>query len=120
MGTGEDSRRRRWLIQLLTVLAADAADQLAWGAEHEVMTDAIVLDFDLVLRLAESLDPEVAPGLRAIDLVFDEMNVRDHAGRWVDTLAADSRWDAVRTTSRRTLVRMLGEWHQPLPTRVLR
>lgn len=120
MGTGEDSRRRRWLIQLLAVLSADPAEQLAWAAEHEVMTEAIVLDLDLVLRLAESLDPEAVPDLRAIDLVFGEMNVRDHPGRWVDTLAADTRWDEVRTTARRALVRMRGEWRQPLPTRVLR
>ncbi|MFE6049391.1 hypothetical protein ACFQ6N_01380 [Kitasatospora sp. NPDC056446] len=107
-------------MSLLAVLSAEPADQLAWAAGHEVLTEAIVFDFDLVLRQAEALELGAVPDLRSIDLLFGEMKVRDHSGLWADTLAADPRWDEVRTAARRALVRMCGDWRQPLPARVLR
>lgn len=45
----------RWIARLLAVLAADAADQLAWAGEHGVKSVPVTDDADFVLHLAEGM-----------------------------------------------------------------
>ena len=115
----------RWLARLLAVLAADAAEQLAWAGEHQVRTVNVADDVEFVLHPAKgmaergTLEPEALRDLEAIDRLFGEMDLRGRAGKWADALTADeAAWGEVRTRARRILVARSGDWRQPLPHRV--
>ncbi|MEJ3748636.1 hypothetical protein WEI85_35815 [Actinomycetes bacterium KLBMP 9797] len=120
MGLGDDDRWRSLLIDVLTTLAADAAEQLAWLGDDGVLTNDIVDDFELAMRLAQqlaaegSVDRKVLPELQAIDLVLESMNGRGHAHWWSDALVADEGWDKVRTLARQTLIVLVGDWRLPV------
>ncbi|MGW9211027.1 hypothetical protein ACWGR4_29085 [Embleya sp. NPDC055664] len=112
----------RLLIESLTTLAADPADQLAWLDEYCVGTDELALDFDHAHRLVPSLveagclDGDVVAELRKIDVLFEGMSDRDNVERWVrEALLTDSGWIEVRTSSRRLLVDLVGKWRLPMP-----
>ncbi|MFE3205815.1 hypothetical protein [Embleya sp. NPDC059237] len=112
----------RLLIESLTTLAADPADQVAWLDEYRVGTDELALDFDHAHRLVPSLveagrlDGEVAAELRRIDVLFVGMSGRENAERWArEALLADSGWIEIRASSRRLLVDLLGDWRLPMP-----
>ncbi|MEU6673797.1 hypothetical protein [Streptomyces sp. NPDC046925] len=125
MSLDDNDYWRRWIARLLAVLAADLSDQLAWAGEYQVRTAAVADDVEFVLHLAEgmaergTLESDALQDLRAIDRLVGEMDVRHHAGRWVQALAVDATWSEVRTLARRILVARLGEWRLPLPRRVL-
>lgn len=55
----------------------------------------------------------ISPDLRTIDLIFDEMNVRDHGAPWTDAPATDPGGDKTRILDRQILV-LLGERRVPL------
>ncbi|MFE5325341.1 hypothetical protein ACFRCG_02800 [Embleya sp. NPDC056575] len=110
------------MIESLTTLAADYADQLAWLDKYCVGPDDLALDFDHAHRLvpslveAERLDGDVVAELRGIDVLFEEMSGRENVERWArEALLADSGWIEVRTSSRRLLVDLVGDWRLPMP-----
>ncbi|WP_439673471.1 hypothetical protein [Embleya sp. MST-111070] len=112
----------RLLIESLTTLAADPADQLAWLDEYGVGTDELALDFDHAHRLVPSLveagrlDGEVVAELRRIDVLFEGMSGRENVGRRTrEALLADSGWVEIRTSSRRLLAGLVGDWRLPMP-----
>ncbi|WP_158721022.1 MULTISPECIES: hypothetical protein [unclassified Streptomyces] len=114
----------RWIARLMAVLAADAADQLAWAGEHGVKSVPVTDDADFVLHLAEgmaqrgTLAPQALQDLRAIGRLLGEADVRGRAGLWAESLTAEPAWNGVRTLARRILVAREGDWRRPLPHRV--
>lgn len=95
--------RRRLLIEALTLVAAPAPAQVAWLEMHGVGADEIALDFEHAFLLAERLAEEglihhgALPGLRVIDVVFDEMTSGETADRWtVEALFQDAGWSRAR------------------------
>ncbi|MFD5448733.1 hypothetical protein ACWDTR_03270 [Streptomyces sp. NPDC003470] len=120
MSRSDDPRWRRLTIEALTVLAADASDQLAWVGDDEVLTDDIAFDFDFATRAAEGLvaegdvDPGILPDLQAIDLVLGGMNARDSAVPWADALVTDPGWDSIRSLARQVLRVMSDDEPKPL------
>ncbi|MEU9336650.1 hypothetical protein AB0D49_26365 [Streptomyces sp. NPDC048290] len=114
--------RRRLLCEALTVLAADAPDQVRWLDRYAVLADDIALDFahafDFVDALVDegALDAVTPPVLREIDRLLGAMSGAEHADRWSrDALAVDPGWCRARSLAREVLVAELGEWRHPMP-----
>ncbi|MGW6055485.1 hypothetical protein [Streptomyces sp. NPDC055189] len=113
--------RRSLLVVSLTVVAADASEQLAWVDRYWMSTDEIALDFEHAFRVASGaadaeLDREVLADLKAIDAIFDGMSGQDHADCWTGkAVASDPRWSEARDLARRALVVLVGDWRLPMP-----
>ncbi|MEU5211534.1 hypothetical protein [Streptomyces sp. NPDC020742] len=114
---------RSLLVDVLTVLAAAPAEQVAWMERHDVEADDLAIGFDHDYQLVptmvagEFLDPSAVPDLRAIDGVLDAMSGPENAARWTtDALATDPGWSRVRTLARQVLVCLNGDWRLPMPT----
>ncbi len=109
------------LIEAVVVVAAAAADQVAWLEKYDVPPDEIALGFDDAFRLAGQLveegrlSPVVLPRLQMIDEVFCEMSQAAGMDRWTrEALSTDVEWDRARQLAREVLTAE-GEGDQPLP-----
>jgi hypothetical protein len=118
---GEDARRSL-LVASLTVVAADAAEQVAWVDRYRVTTDEIALDFEHALPVAEDdvtasgFGREVLADLRAIAAIFQGMSGPHRVDCWTrESVAADPRWGEARALARRALIALVGTWRLPMP-----
>lgn len=116
-----DAKLRTWTLRIMTLLAADTQDQLAWVGERELETEFVVEEAELLCRVSEGLaergvfEPKDLRDLQAIGRRLGEIDVACRAGIWANALATDSAWDEVRSLARQFLLTALGDWRQPLP-----
>lgn len=116
-----DAHLRTLTLRLMTLLAADAQDQLAWLGERELETESIVEEVELLCRVAEGLaergvfEPQELRDLRAIGRRLGELDATCRTGLWAEALAADPAWGEIRLLARQFLLTTLGDWRQPLP-----
>lgn len=118
----------RVLVEALTPLAADPAEQCAWLDLYGVPPDELALGFDDAYRLvpqlaaAGRLDADAVAELRALDVLFTDLTDEGDAGRWTAAaLAVDPAWVTARAASRRLLVESVGDGRPPMPViRVIR
>lgn len=113
----------KYLIETLTMLAADARDQRHWLDEYRLETDDLALDYEnarsaiVILAEAGRIDVAMESRLARIDAIFDAMSGAEQASRWTyEALAADAGWLTVRQLAREALTDLAGTWQQPLPT----
>jgi hypothetical protein len=117
----DDAHWRDWTCRLLTLLAADLPDQLAWLGERRLETVSAVEDVAFACRMAEGLtergvfEPANLRDLQAVGRRVAEIDAGRHSVQWAGALAADPVWEDVRTFARRFLVTLLGDWRRPLP-----
>ncbi|GCD94910.1 hypothetical protein [Embleya hyalina] len=118
----------RLLVEALTALAADPAEQCAWSDRYGVPPDELALGFDDAYRLvpqlaaAGRLDADAVAELRALDALFTGLTDEGDPARWaVAALADDPAWARARAVSRRLLVEWVGDRRPPMPViRVIR
>ncbi|MFF1292738.1 MULTISPECIES: hypothetical protein [unclassified Streptomyces] len=117
-----DAHLRTWTVRLMTLVAADAQDQLAWLGERELETESIVEEVELFCRVAEGLaergvfEPQELRDLRVIGRRLGEIDAASRTGLWADALAAaDPAWGEIRLLARQFLLTTLGDWRQPMP-----
>ncbi|MFD5317574.1 hypothetical protein [Streptomyces sp. NPDC127098] len=117
METSGPASRRRFLMDALTVVAADAPAQVAWLEKHGVVVDEIALNFDDAFRMAERLveegvlSPATLPQLRLIDSSFAEMTRDGSSDRWTTAaLRSDEGWSQARGVARQILAREGLDW----------
>ncbi|WP_327721435.1 hypothetical protein OG381_43200 [Streptomyces sp. NBC_00490] len=106
----------------MTLVAADAHDQLSWLGERELETESIVEELELFCRVAEGLaergvfEPQELRDLRAVGRRLGEIDAASRTGLWTDALtAADPAWGEIRLLARQFLLTALGDWRQPMP-----
>ncbi|MER6186601.1 hypothetical protein [Streptomyces sp. NPDC001652] len=106
----------------MTLVAADAQDQLAWLGERELETKSIVEEVELFCRVAEGLaergvyEPQELRDLRVIGRHLGAIDAASRTGLWADALAAaDPAWGEIRLLARQFLLTTLGDWRQPMP-----
>lgn len=120
-----DEHLRTWTLRFMTLLAADAQDQLAWVGGRELETGSVVEEVELLCRVSEGLAERGAfesadlIGLLALGRRLSEIDATHRTGAWGNALATDPAWDDVRSLARRFLLTTLGDWRQPLPRPVL-
>ncbi|GAA2454652.1 hypothetical protein GCM10010388_50820 [Streptomyces mauvecolor] len=116
-----DMHMRTWTLRWMALLAADPQDQLAWLGEHELKTESVVEEVELLCRISEGLtergvfEPKNLRDLQAIAHCLGEIDAACRSGLWGSALATDPAWDGMRTLARRLLLTALGDWRQPLP-----
>jgi hypothetical protein len=116
-----DAKLRSWTLRIMTLLAVDTQDQLAWVGERELETEFVVEEAELLCRVSEGLaergvfEPEDLRGLQAIGRRLGEIEAACRAGVWANALATDPAWDEIRSLARQFLLTALGDWRQPLP-----
>ncbi|MES5823394.1 hypothetical protein [Streptomyces sp. RG80] len=116
-----DAKLRSWTLRFMTLLAADAQDQLAWLGERELDAESVVEEAELVCRVCEGLaergvfESGELPDLRAIGRRLGEIDAAGRTGLWADALGTDPAWDEIRALARQFLLTTLGDWRQPLP-----
>lgn len=116
-----DAHLRTWTLRLMTLLAADTQDQLAWLGERELETESLVEEVELLCRVSEGLverevfEPKDLRDLRAVGRRLGEIDAAGRAGLWAKALATDPAWDEIRLLARRFLLTTLGDWRQPMP-----
>lgn len=116
-----DAKLRSWTLRFMTLLAADAQDQLAWLGERELDAESVVEEAELVCRVCEGLaergvfESGELPDLRAIGRRLGEIDAVGRTGLWADALGTDPTWDEIRALARQFLLTTLGDWRQPLP-----
>jgi hypothetical protein len=113
----------KYLIETLTMLAADARDQTAWLDKYRLETDHLALDYEnaraAVVLLAEAghIDVPITSRLALIDAILDGMSGAEQASRWTyEALMTDAGWLKVRELAREALTVLAGTRQQPLPT----
>ncbi|KAB7833454.1 hypothetical protein [Streptomyces mobaraensis] len=112
---------RRFLLDSLTILAADAPAQTAWLDRHGVPPDEIALTFDDAFRMTATLiadghlGPDALPALREIDSALAGMSGAENADNWTKEALSTTGWHRARRAARRILVAELGTWQRPLP-----
>ncbi|MFJ5550766.1 hypothetical protein [Streptomyces sp. NPDC093225] len=115
------SRERYLTLTLMSLLAADTRDQIAWLGERELDTGSVVEEAELYCRVCEGLaergrfEPEALPDLRAVGRRLGGIDAAARAAPWARALTTDPVWDEIRTLARRVLVTTLGDWRRPLP-----
>ncbi|MFB6815849.1 hypothetical protein ACFCV8_15050 [Streptomyces sp. NPDC056347] len=108
-------------LRLMTLLAGEPRDQLAWSAEHGVSTEDLIEEVQLFCRVGQELaergvvEPENLLHLEDIDRRLGEMAAADSSGPWSGFLVADPAWGEVRLAARKFLLGTVGEWRRPLP-----
>ncbi|MFJ8164277.1 hypothetical protein ACIRBY_25600 [Streptomyces sp. NPDC096136] len=117
-----DARVRTWTLRLMTLLAADVEEQLAWVGEREVETQDVVEEAELLCRVCEGLaergvlTPVELRDLRPVGRRLAEIDAASRAGLWAHALTGtDPAWDDVRLRSRQFLLTALGDPRRPLP-----
>ncbi|MGW8768192.1 hypothetical protein ACWGN5_37595 [Streptomyces sp. NPDC055815] len=116
-----DAHVRHATLLWMSLLAADARDQLSWLGERELETEPVVEEVELFCRMSEGfaergvLDPGQLRDLQAVGRRLGEIDATGRAGLWGDALASDTAWDDIRLLARQYLVSTLGDWRQPLP-----
>ncbi|MFF4276687.1 hypothetical protein [Streptomyces sp. NPDC001536] len=116
-----DAHLRTWTLRLMTLLAADTQDQLAWLGERELETESVVEEVELLCRVSEGLvergvfRPKDLRDLRAVGRRLGEIDTVSRTGLWAQALATDPAWDEIRPLARRFLLTTLGDWRQPMP-----
>lgn len=116
-----DAQLRTWTLRLMTLLAAETQDQLAWLGARELETGFVVEEVELLCRVSEGLvergafEPKDLRDLRAVGRRLGEIDTADRAGLWAKALATDPAWDEIRPLARRFLLTTLGDWRQPMP-----
>ncbi|KIF05474.1 hypothetical protein PL81_12995 [Streptomyces sp. RSD-27] len=117
-----DARIRTWTLRLMTLLAADVQDQIAWVGERRVETADVVEEAELLCRVCEGLaergvlEPEEIRDLRPVGRRLAEIDATARTGFWADALTTtEPAWNDVRLRSRQFLLTTLGAWRQPLP-----
>ncbi|HZU59137.1 MAG TPA: hypothetical protein VFA06_24870 [Actinocrinis sp.] len=100
----------RALIESLSMLASDAAVQVAWLDEHGWPSDELAEDHSAPARNAwwmceEGLiSAEVRDLVERIDMIFTEMSGAQNAARWTyAALTTDDGWSQIRAAARRAL-----------------
>jgi hypothetical protein len=126
-GTGRSNCRLKQAhggtFSILTTLAADAKDQVAWLDRYWLETDDLALDYEnaqasiAVLAEAGRIDPAMESRLARIDAILDRMSGLENAPRWsYEALTSDPGWIKLRQLAREALEELAGTWRQPLPT----
>lgn len=116
-----DAHLRTLTLRLMTLLAADTQDQLAWLGERELETESVVEEVELLCRVSEGLaergvfEPEELRDLRAVGRRLGEIDAACRTGLWAKALATDPTWDGIRLLARQFLLTTLGDWRQPMP-----
>ncbi|MEU6383902.1 hypothetical protein ABZ847_10090 [Streptomyces bauhiniae] len=116
-----DAHLRTWALRFMTLLAADAGDQLAWLGRQAVETGSVVEEVLLLCRTWERLverglgEPATLADARAVGRRLGEIGDTPHTGLWADELAVEPMWGEVRRLARQFLLTELGDWRQPLP-----
>lgn len=117
-----DAHLRTLTLRLMTLLAADPQDQLAWLGERELETASIVEEVELLCRVAEGLaergvlEPQELLDLRAVGRRIGHIDTTCRTGLWGDALAAaDPAWGEIRLLAHQFLLTTLGDWRQPMP-----
>lgn len=113
----------KYLLETLTMLAADARDQTAWLDKYRLETDDLALDYEnaraslVLLAEAGRIDVATESRLARIDTILDAMSGAEQAPRWTyEALMADAGWLKVRQLAREALTELTDTWRQPLPT----
>ncbi|MGC0331123.1 site-specific recombinase [Streptomyces sp. SAI-170] len=113
----------KYLVETLTMLAAEAEDQTVWLERYRLETDDLALDYENagaaihVLAEAGRIDVALESRLARIDAILDAMSGTQQSSRWTyAALTADAGWLKVRQLAREALTELAGTWQQPLPT----
>lgn len=103
----------RYVVETVTLLAAEPEDQVAWLDGYRIETDDLAEDYGnvkaaiAVLFDAGSVAMALQTRLSRIDAVLDAMGSAENAVRWAYTaLATDAGWARVRQMAREALVEL--------------